>query len=379
MNRHSWRETRPAHAAFILVGEEAPAVRRQTVSSDAGHGILEAVSIGIIWHEAFAEHSTGDHPEGPDRVSATVEHLRGTDLWPRLTVVSPEPASEEAVLRVHARQHLDAVRRAAEGGGRWIDPDTYVSPRSYDVALLAAGGAITATRLWDQGIVPFALVRPPGHHALAGDAMGFCLFNNVAIAAAQLLAEGYERVAIIDWDVHHGNGTESIFYEDPRVLFFSTHQSPHYPGTGAVTDCGKGAGAGYNVNIPMPAYCNDNDYAHAFAMVIEPIVDQFAPQAILVSAGQDCHRDDPLGDMMVTERGFAHMAWYCRRMSRACDGRLAFILEGGYNRAATSAAVETVLRVLAGAEVPPADECTPRGGSSVSKARVTQAAYWYLW
>jgi acetoin utilization deacetylase AcuC-like enzyme len=337
------------------------------------------VSIGIIWHEAFAEHSTGDHPEGPDRVSAAVEHLRTSDLWPRLTVVSPEPATEDDILRVHTRAHLDAVKAAAAEGGRWIDPDTFVSPRSYDTALLAAGGAITATKLWGQGLIPFALIRPPGHHALAGDAMGFCLFNNVAIAAARLLTEGYERIAIIDWDVHHGNGTEAIFYEDPRVLFFSTHQSPHYPGTGAVTDCGKGPGAGYNVNIPMPAYCNDNDYAHAFAMVIEPIVDQFAPQAILVSAGQDCHRDDPLGDMMVTALGFAHMAWYCRRMSKACDGRLAFILEGGYNREATSEDIETVLKVIDGADVARADECSPRGGSSVSKARVTQAAYWYLW
>jgi len=341
------------------------------------------VNIGIVWHEDYAEHdSGGDHPEAPDRVSVAVEHLRSSDLWPRLTVVRPEPASVDDILRVHDQGYVDEIRRAAESGGHWIDPDTHVSPESYHVALLAAGGAIQTTRLWDQGLVSFALVRPPGHHATSCDAMGFCLFNNVAITAAKLLADGYERIAIVDWDVHHGNGTEAIFYDDPRVLFFSTHQSPHYPGTGAVTDCGTGRGAGYNVNIPMPAYCNDNDYAHAFAMVIEPIIDQYAPQAILVSAGQDIHRDDPLGDMMVTDVGFRHMAWYCRKMAGAqtCGGRLAFILEGGYNRAANAEAIETVLRTIASDVAPaPADECSPRGGSSVSKARVTQSAYWYLW
>ncbi|MEZ5126497.1 MAG: histone deacetylase [Thermoleophilia bacterium] len=337
------------------------------------------MDIGIVYHDEYAEHRTGDHPEGADRVAAVVEHLRASDVWPRLKVVTPEPATEADILRVHTAEHLQTIQTAAASGGRWIDPDTFVSPRSYDIALLAAGGALATTEMWSEGIVPFALVRPPGHHALAHDAMGFCLFNNVAITAMRLLDEGYERIAIIDWDVHHGNGTESVFYEDPRVLFFSMHQSPHYPGTGAVTDCGEGPGQGYTVNIPMPAYCNNNDYAHAFNMVIEPIVEQYSPEAILVSAGQDIHRDDPLGDMMVTELGFSYMAWHCHRMARLCEGRIAFILEGGYNRQANAEAIETVLRTMATGEAPRADECSPRGGSSVSKARVTQSAYWYLW
>jgi len=161
----------------------------------------------IIWDEAYAEHETGAHPEGVDRIAAVVDYLRTTDLWPRLTVVKPEPATEDDVLLVHTRPHLDTVKRAAAGGGSWLDPDTYVSPRSYEIALLSAGGAIEATRLWSRGLVPFALIRPPGHHATPDRAMGFCLFDNIAIAAARLLTEGYERVAIIDWDVHHGNGT----------------------------------------------------------------------------------------------------------------------------------------------------------------------------
>ena len=342
-------------------------------------GILGSVDIGIIWHEAFTEPVTGAHPEGPDRVSAAVDRLRASDLWPLLAVVTPEPAAEEDILRVHSRAHVEAVKNAAARGGRWIDPDTYVSPLSYDMALLAAGGALAAIRMWDEGRVPFALVRPPGHHATHDVAMGFCLFNNVAIMAAKLLADGYERIAIIDWDVHHGNGTQALFYEDPRVLFFSMHQWPHYPGTGEVLDCGAGKGAGYTVNIPMPAWCTDNDYAHAFEMLIEPVTNQFAPQAILVSAGQDIHRDDPLGDMNVSDVGFAQMAWRCARMSRNCNGRLAFILEGGYDRDATAQAIETVLRAVVDGTAPAVDECSPRGGSAISKARVTQAAYWYLW
>src|SRR5450756_1673923 len=179
----------------------------------------------IIWDEAYAEHETGAHPEGVDRNAAVVDYLRTTDLWPRLTVVKPEPATEDDVLLVHTRPHLDTVKRAAAGGGSWLDPDTYVSPRSYEIALLSAGGAIAATRLWSRGLVPFALIRPPGHHATPDRAMGFCLFDNIAIAAARLLTEGYERVAIIDWDVHHGNGTQAAFYDEPRVLFVSLHLS----------------------------------------------------------------------------------------------------------------------------------------------------------
>ena len=334
----------------------------------------------IIWDEAYAEHEMGDHPEGADRIARVVEHLRTTDLWPRLTVVKPEPATEADVLLVHTRLHLNTVKRAATGGGSWLDPDTYVSPRSYEIALLSAGGAIAATRLWSRGLVPFALIRPPGHHATRDRAMGFCLFNNIAVAAARLLADGYERVAIIDWDVHHGNGTQAAFYDEPRVLFVSLHQWPHYPGSGFFNECGEGAGEGYTVNLPLPSGSTYADYAHAFEAVVEPVIRQFAPQAILVSAGQDIHRDDPLGSMLVTEAGFADMALRCARLAgEFCDDRLAFVLEGGYDRDATARSVEAILRAVSDGSAPAiVAEGTERAAAAIARARETQAAYWDL-
>jgi acetoin utilization deacetylase AcuC-like enzyme len=332
----------------------------------------------IIWDEAYAEHATGAHPEGADRIARVVAHLGATDLWPRLTVVRPEPATEDDVLLVHTRLHLNNVKRAAAAGGGWLDADTHVSSRSYEIALLSVGGAIAATRLWGRGLVSFALIRPPGHHATPDRAMGFCLFDNIAIAAARLLTEGYERVAILDWDVHHGNGTQAAFYDEPRVLFVSLHQWPHYPGSGFFNECGEGDALGRTVNLPLPAGSTDADYAHAFEAVVEPIVRQFAPQAILVSAGQDIHRADPLGGMLVTHAGFADMALRCVRLARDfCEDRLAFVLEGGYDRDATARSVEAVLRAVTDEAAPAiAAEGTDRTAAAIARARETQAAFW---
>ncbi len=330
----------------------------------------------IVWDEAYAEHDTGAHPEGADRISSLVEHLRGTDLWERLVVAKPEPATEDDILLVHTRAHLALVKKAAEGAGRWLDPDTHVSPRSYEIALLSAGGAIKAVDLWRDGLVPFALIRPPGHHATPDRAMGFCLFNNVAIATRRLLDEGCERVAILDWDVHHGNGTQAAFYNEPRVLFVSLHQWPHYPGSGFFNESGGAGAEGRTVNMPLPAGCDDGDYDSAFVRVVEPIVDQFAPQAILVSAGQDIHRDDPLGSMRVTEAGFAALALRCVRLAAQCDGRLAFVLEGGYDRAATAGAVEAILRAVADEEAPTVQGGTEKGAAAIERAREVQSQYW---
>ncbi len=334
----------------------------------------------IIWDKAYAEHDTGEHPEGADRVTALVEHLRATDLWPRLTVVEgPAAATEDDILLVHTSAHLAMIKRAAQGKGAWLDADTHVSPRSYDAALLSAGGALRATESWQDGLVPFALIRPPGHHATPDRAMGFCLFNNIAITAARLLTRDYERVAILDWDVHHGNGTQAAFYAEPRVLFASAHQWPHYPGSGFFNECGEGVGEGFTVNVPLPAGSGDGDYAAVFSDVFEPIVRQYAPQAILVSAGQDIHAEDPLGGMLVTEAGFAHMALRCAVLARElCAGKLAFVLEGGYDRGASGRAVEAVLRAVTEERAPEPGGKSKRAVAAVARARETQAAFWYL-
>jgi acetoin utilization deacetylase AcuC-like enzyme len=338
----------------------------------------------IIWDEAYAEHDTGEHPEGADRVATMVEHLEHSDLWQRLTVFDePRPASEDDVLLVHTPAHLKVIQQAAQGRGAWLDPDTHVSARSYEVALLSAGGALLATDLWDDGLVSFALIRPPGHHATPDRAMGFCLFNNIAVAAARLLARGYERIAILDWDVHHGNGTQAAFYTEPRVLFGSVHEWPHYPGSGFFTECGDGAGAGFTVNVPLPSGSVDGDYVSVFDTVFEPIVRRYRPQALLVSAGQDIHRDDPLGDMRVTESGFAQMALRCVRLAQeSCEGRLAFVLEGGYQRAATARSVAAVLRAVADESAPDiaadAAEGTERAAAAIQRAKEVQSAHWEL-
>ena len=225
--------------------------------------------------------------------------------------------------------------------------------------------------------MPFALIRPPGHHATPDRAMGFCLFNNIAIAAAAPLQQGYERVAIVDWDVHHGNGTQAAFYAEPRVLFVSCTSGRTIPAAASSPSAARAKPRAHWSTCRCPTGATDGDYAHAFDAVVEPVVRQFAPQAILVSAGMDIHRADPLGGMRVTEAGFAHMGLRCARLAKdLCEGRLAFILEGGYDRGATSAAVEAVLRAVADETAPPVGEGTVKAAAAIERARETQSAYW---
>ena len=331
----------------------------------------------IVWDPAYLEHEMGGHPEGADRLSRILAYLEASDLWSRLTVVSPHAATVDDLLTVHTPAYVEIVRRAAESGGRWLDPDTYVSPRSFDIALLAAGGALDALAGFELGEVRFALVRPPGHHALPDRAMGFCLFNNIAIATRRLLAEGLERIAIVDWDVHHGNGTQAAFIDEPRVLFFSLHQWPLYPGSGWFNECGVGDGEGYTVNVPLPPGSHDGDYARACDEIVGPIVDLYQPQAVLVSAGQDPHAADPLASMSLTEDGFAWLARFVQELAqRHCDGHLALTLEGGYERTATAHSVAAIVRAFLDEAAPEVGCESGRADAAIEQALSVQRAYW---
>lgn len=344
----------------------------------------------IVWSKDYELHDTGGHPEGPDRVTEIVDHLKSLDAWARLVEVTPRPATVEDLLLVHTEALVERVRRMAAGGGGELDPDTPVCARSFEIALLAAGGVLTALDQWAEGRVPFALVRPPGHHATPDRSMGFCLFNNVAIAARKLLADGLERVAIVDWDVHHGNGTQAVFYEESQVLFCSLHQWPLYPGSGWITECGAGEGEGFTVNLPMPVGSRDGDYMLALERVVLPIVEQFRPQALLVSAGFDPHSDEHLASLQMSEDGFAAMALRLLRLARrACDGRLALALEGGYgrmtgyltggyDRTPVNRSVAAVLEALALEKAPDVGPAGEKAGAAIERAGEVQSRYWTL-
>jgi acetoin utilization deacetylase AcuC-like enzyme len=275
------------------------------------------------------------------------------------------------------------VAATAERDRFAFDADTPTSSRSFEAALRAAGGTLAAVDAVMAGAADngFALVRPPGHHAVPERAMGFCLFNNVAVAAAHLrAAHGLERVLVVDWDVHHGNGTQDAFYADSHVLFMSSHQYPFYPGTGSAREVGRGEGEGFTLNVPLPSGCGDAEYLQAYLEVVEPVARQFRPEFVLISAGFDAHARDPLAEMEVSERGFAGLARLVARIARdVCGNRLVAVLEGGYDLAALGESVATVLDELGGARLD--DPVTPPASdrrAPIEKTREIAKHYWRI-
>jgi len=309
------------------------------------------MSIGYVWEKLYTEHDMGEyHPESPARLWAIKEVLDDVKVAMYLTKLAPRPATKEELAYVHDRKYIDRIEKTA-GGFSALNFETFVSPKSWEAALLAAGGAITCVdhvldEKYSHGA--FAFVRPPGHHAERANSMGFCIFNNIAIAAEHAIKKrGIKRIAILDFDVHHGNGTQAHFYDRGDVLFASTHRVPFFPGTGHKNENGVKAGSGFNINVPLAAGGGDALFKAAWGSKILPEAAKFGPELILVSAGFDAHERDPMGGLNVTTDGFRWLASELVKLSKkACNGRMVLVLEGGYSLSALRSCVRAALEEM---------------------------------
>ena len=336
------------------------------------------MTTGLVFDEVFLRHRAPyEHPEHPGRLAAIWNRLKEIGLLDRCRRIPAREATREELLAIHTPDHVDRVFATARRDFVQLDPDTYTSRESAEAARKAAGGVIDLALGVVSGTLAngFALVRPPGHHAEADRAMGFCLFNNVAIAAQAARLAGLRRVLIVDWDVHHGNGTQASFEEEPDVLYFSTHQFPFYPGTGAATEVGSGAGRGTTVNVPWPAGMGDAEYLAAFDRVLLPIAREFRPELSLVSCGFDAAAGDLLGGMLLSPDGYAAMT---ERVASLAGGRVVLALEGGYNLEAVAAAAAACTRTLLGESVAGPEAGPPNAVAErvIRKTLDAQRPYW---
>jgi len=339
---------------------------------------------GIVKDWQYMEHNMGAfHPESPRRIEAIYRMIEKEISFP-LAEIKPRPATEKEIQLVHSPSYVQAIKDTSGKERVVLDPDTATSTRSYEIALLAAGGLLEAVdQIMERKIKNgFALVRPPGHHAENARAMGFCLFNNVAIGAEYLIKKhSLKRILVVDWDLHHGNGTQHSFQKRNDVLYFSTHQFPHYPGTGYWDETGTEEGEGFTVNVPLAPGKTDMDYLCIFQKILSPITNAFKPEFILVSAGFDIYLNDPLGGMLVSEQGFGAMTWELMSLAhQLCQDRLLFTLEGGYDLQGLQLGIKNVLLQLRGEGKKPESEAKESSSLQEELAPIlqTQKKYWPL-